>query len=372
MSSTFKSKLNKIIEEISVNEVQDALKRILERRPENIVEGFLEEINFGRKLRAHPLVGKTIDFGNLMRYVRRSEYYKKLNEELIKIMEQQAEIEDIIEMKRLLESLRNQIIDYIVAKAGESEQGLRHIHAPGSVARSEARNLYFGEKYTQENLYWLASRLCDSIVLGENIGIYSENESLMSYLRQLASQHFKSTFRIELSDLEISGDEADHPYAVILGFILWLGKRLWVEEKPETKAFIHSILDNLKKSAISLFFMSGEKEKWSTIGLPRLDIFIERWILNEESRVKIETLRSELNKFIIAVRRESKREKKLKEAENFIDLLMSNYEAFCRRLIEHGNIDLYAIRRLMDIIVDLGTRYNLKIYLGPLGSVIGY
>ena len=51
---------------------------------------------------------------------------------------------------------------------------------------------------------------------------------------------------------------------------------------------------------------------------------------------------------------------------------MSNYEAFCRRLIEHGNIDLYAIRRLMDIIVDLGTRYNLKIYLGPLGSVIGY
>jgi hypothetical protein len=365
----FKSKLRKVVEEISINEIQNALKKVIERKPKNIAESFLDEVNFGRKLRVHPLIRKTIDMGNLMRSIRRSEHYKKLNEELTEISERQIMIEDIDEIKGLLEGLKNKAVDYIVEQTGNIEQGLRHIHAPGSVARDEGRNLYFGEKYTKETLHWLASRMCDSIALGNNIGIYSENEDLMLHLRQLAYQKFKSSFKIELEDLKMSRDEADHPYVVLLGFIFWLAKELLIEEKNEIKILIQSVLEDLKTSAISLFFMPPEKEKWSTIGLPRLDIFVEKWVLNKESMDIIETLRNELKHFITTARKKARRERKIREVENTIDLLMSNYDVFCRRLIEYGDLDFYALRRMMDIIVNLGTRYGLKIYLKPLGLI---
>jgi len=379
MSDMFKSKLKGIVEEISTNEIQDALEKVIKERPRNIAESFLDEINFSGKLRIHPLVGKVgkgnvrvIDMGNLMRNIRRSEYYKKLHEKLTEISKQQVTIEDIIEVKNFLENLKNKAIDFIVRQTGKTEQGLRHFHAPGSVAKSEGRNLYFpGEKYAQEILYQLASRLCNSIALGDDIGIYSENEVLTIQFKQLAYQKFKSKFKIELKDLEISEDEGDHPYAVLLGFVLWLIKLLLIEEEHEIRILIQSILDNIKTSAISLFFMPQEVEKWSTINLPRLDVFVEKWILNKESRDRIETLRNELRHFIVTARKEAKRKGEIREVENTIDLLMNNYDAFCRRLIEYGDLDFYALRRMMDIIVDLGTRYGLKIYLKPLGSLIG-
>jgi hypothetical protein len=382
MSNAFKDKLRRVVEEISINEIQDALKKVIERKSENIAESFLDEVNFVGKLRAHPLVGKVggvgrrrvsvIDMGNLMRNIRRSEYYKKLYEKLTEISKQQVMIKDIVEIKDLLEGLKSKAIDFIVKQIGTTRQGLRHFHAPGSVAKSEGRNLYFpGEKYTQEILYQLASRLCNSIALGNDIGIYSENEDLMIQLKQLAYQKFKSKFKIELKDLDISEDEANHPFAVLLGFTLWLVKLLLIEEKHEIRTLIQSILDNLKTSAISLFFMpQKEVEKWSTISLPRLDIFVEKWVLNKESRDKIEALRRELKHFITAAREEAEKKGKVEEVKKTIDLLMSNYDAFCRRLIEYGDLDFYVLRRVMDIIVDLGTRYGLKMHLKSLGSVM--
>jgi hypothetical protein len=377
MSNIFKGKLEEIIEEISTNDIQNALRKVIKEKPKNIAESFLDEVNFGRKLRVHPLVGKVgkgnvrvIDMGNLMKSIRRSECYKKLYEKLTEISNRQETIEDITKVKNLLEDLKNKAVDFIVDQTGKTEQGLRHFHAPGSVAKSEGRNLYFpGEKYTQEILYRLASRLCDSIALGDDIGIYSENEALMRLFKQLACQKFKSKFKIELKDLEISEDEGEHPYAVLLGFIFWLAKLLLIEKEHEIRTLIQLILDNLKTSAINLFFMPQEAEKWSTINLPRLDIFVEKWVLNEESRDRIETLRSELKHFIATARREARRKGKIREVENTIDLLMNNYDAFCRRLIEYGNLDFYALRKMMDIIADLSSRYGLKMYLKPLGSV---
>jgi hypothetical protein len=376
MSNIFRSKLEKVVEEISVYEIQDALKRVIVEKPKDIVRDFLREINFSGKICAHPLIRSAVNIPNMMKSknVKGSEYYKKLNDKLIRILKEGMKAEDIIEIKDLLENLKNKAIDYITEQeVGKIEQGLRHIHAPGSVAKSEGRNLYFpGEKYAQETLYRLASRLCDSIALGDSIGIYSENEDLMVRFKQLAYQKFKSKFKIELKgkDLDISEDEANYPYAVLLGFTFWLAKLLLIEEEHEIRALVQSILDYLKTSAISLFFMPPEKEKWSTINLPRLDIFIDKWVLNEESRDKIETLRSELKHFITDARRKAKREGEVKEIENTIDLLMNNYDAFCHRLIEYGDLDLYALRGMMDIIVDLGTKYGLKMYLKPLGSVI--
>jgi hypothetical protein len=371
--SNLKGQLEKVIEEVSSDEVRGALERIIERRPRkraakkprSAAESLLDEINFDRRLRAHPLVGKTINQGNLARSIKKSDHYRKLNEKLNEVLKRGSKVEDVIEIKNILDGLRSKAIDYIVeVEVSRAEQGLRRIHSPGSVAKSEGRNLYFpGEKYTEETLRWLASRVCSSITLGDSLGIYSENENLMSELEQLAVQMFKSTFKIEPEELEISRDEANCPYASLLALVLWLAKELRTEE-AEVKALAQSILSNLRTSVVTLFFMPPEKERWSTIGLPRLDVFIDRWILNEESRKKVEALRDELKRFITAVRKVAGM-----EAENAVDLLMSNYEALCRRLIEHGSLDFYAARRLVDVMVNLAAKYDLRMYLRPLGQL---
>ncbi|MEM4677039.1 MAG: hypothetical protein QXY55_04030, partial [Candidatus Korarchaeota archaeon] len=58
--------------------------------------------------------------------------------------------------------------------------------------------------------------------------------------------------------------------------------------------------------------------------------------------------------------RESKKKKEGEKARNSIDILMNNYEILCRRLIEYGIPDFYALRNIMDIVVDLSTRYGIR------------
>jgi hypothetical protein len=118
--------------------------------------------------------------------------------------------------------------------------------------------------------------------------------------------------------------------------------------------------------------MPPEKEKWGTISLPRLDVFIDRWILNEESRAKIEAFRDSLKYFVVTARKTAKRERRTKELENAIDLLMNSYEALCKNLIEHGSLDFYAMRRLMDVMIDIATKYNIRAFMRPLGIIVDY
>jgi hypothetical protein len=374
--------LEDIIKRIGADEIRRALEHIIEERPKNVVEGFLEEVGFSKSgIRScnHPLVRKAIDWGTFARKVKALEPYNKLNRKLTEIFERGLEVEDIAEVRELLNDLRGQLIDYIITKEIRgAEKGLRHIHAPGSVAKKEGRNFYLpGEKYTDDMLYRLASRLLNSISLGDVLGIYSESGNLMLGLRQLAAQKFGSKLRVEPEDLGIYENEAIRPYAALLGLIFWLMKELMVEEELELKSLIQSILSELRVAPICLFFMPSErggrgKERWSTIYLPRLDIFLDRWIFDEKARKKIEDLRDELKKFIAAAYRAARREKKISEVKNTIDLLMDNYDAFCRRLMEHGSLDLYAIRKMMDIIVDLATKYGLRMYLRPLGSILSH
>jgi len=371
-----RDKVEKVSEEISIDEIQRALERIIEEAQGKVTKGniaynLLKEIDFNRKLRSHPLVWKAIDIGNLIQDVRRSEYYKKLDEKLNDILKRGAEVEDLREIKNLVDGLRNRAIDYIVKKISEAEQGLRHFHRPGCIAKSEGRNLYFpGEDYTKESLSWLAYGFFSSIAFGDSIGIYSENDRLMFDLKQL-TRRFGSKFRIEPGILGISKDEKDRPYAALLAFILWLVKKLSDEEEVEIKALVQSILDNLRVSTISLLFMPPKKEKWSTINLPRLDTFIDEWILNKRSRAKIEALRDTLKNFVAVARRTAKRKERIREVENAIDLLISSYETLCKNLIEHGSLDLYAMRKLMNVIIDIAIKYDIKTFLRPLGLVVG-
>lgn len=377
-----KNKIDDVVERTDIDKIRNALERVIERvqknvaeeKPKTIADVFLkEELGFYRKLRGN-LVGKAIDIGNLSKSVKRSECYKKLNERLNDVLKRGVKVEDLKNIEDLVNCLRSVAIEYITEKIGEAEQGLRHFHRPGCVAKSEARNLYFpGEDYKKETLSWLAYGFFSSVTIGDNLGIYSEDDKLMFNLEQLAQRLEKSKFGIEPSRLGISEYEENRPYATLLAFILWLAK-LGVrrEEGEEIKAFAQSILDDLRVSAISLLFMPPEKEKWGTVSLPRLDVFIDRWILNEESRAKIEAFRDSLKYFLDEARKAAKREGRTKELENAIDLLMNSYEALCKNLIEHGSLDFYAMRRLMDVMIDIATKYNVRAFMRPLGIIVDH
>ncbi|MEM2915663.1 MAG: hypothetical protein QXH91_09755, partial [Candidatus Bathyarchaeia archaeon] len=273
----FKSSLKAITGDIDLNEVKNALEKvtITKEKPENTVEWLLKETDFWGKFRRHPLVRKIIDWGNISRECRKSNVYRRIEEKLARMVSrQQVEIEDLIETRDLLRELKNVVLDFVEKQAGDVEQGLRHIHAPGSVARKEARNLYFGEEFTYDDLYKLASRLCDSISLGDSIGIYSEDKDFMLKMSQfIESFGFGSSFKVErdkLREMRIQEYDINHPYIVFLKFVLWLRNQIDIEENQEKKAVYLSVLNRLQSATINMFFMPPNREKWCTIALPRL------------------------------------------------------------------------------------------------------
>lgn len=375
--NTFRSLLETTIADFNPDEIRGSVEEVLhsKEKARDVVEQFLRGVNFQGRFRQHPLVWKTIDWGNASREYKKSNAYGKIQSKLTEVLDkQEVKWEDLCELRELLRELRNAVIDFIEGQVGDVKQGLRHIHAPGSVARKEAMNLYFGEKFVDNDLYKLASRLCGSIAFGESIGIYSENEGFMRKMRQfIESLGFGPSFRIErnkLGEIGIQREDENHPYVVLLKFIMWLRNQIDIEKDPEKEKIYLSILNALQSATINMFFMPPNKEKWCTISLPRLDFFINNWIQKDDARKSLEALISNINVFIRAALKESGVRKEVEKVRNMIDLLMNNYEILCRKLIEHGVPDFYAIRNLMNVMVDLSIKYDIKLHFKSLILVL--
>ena len=183
--------LNMIFRSIQVEEIistLDSLRESIKRDRGKVTNEFLRRIRFGSGLCMHPIVRKCIDWGNLSRMYRNTNIYRKLSE----VINKAISIPDptvISEISDLLERLRMFIINQIIQRYSEASEGLRHIHVPGSVARREARNLYFGEKYSENGLLEMALHLCGSIAIGNAMAIYSEDEELMQGLKRIIATY---------------------------------------------------------------------------------------------------------------------------------------------------------------------------------------
>jgi len=353
--------LKSIIEDITVEEIEHAIEEVIKERPSKPAEQFLSKIRFQNKITTHPLLRKVVDLGNLKRSIPRNDSYKHLNDRLLDIIHRgKPEITDISEIQVDIVNLIDTALDFIINKQVRgAESGLRNIHAPGSVAKKEASNLYFpGEKYTDEELSELALRLFSSIAIGRNLGLFSENSKLMKELKQLSSQYFGKPYRIDnLKDLDISVYESNYPFSTLLGFLLWLVMKRDRSIGNE-RELLNSILNELKKSTIIIYFIPGrEKEKWKTIRIPNLDAFVNNWILDRNNRDSIQGLRGVINSIISGVRKASKGRSKL---NNIMLVLMNYYESLCQRLIYYGDLDLYAMRRILDIIMEISTELDLR------------
>ncbi|MEM1661164.1 MAG: hypothetical protein QXR17_08535 [Candidatus Bathyarchaeia archaeon] len=370
----FREKLETIIGDISLDDVKSALEKLVasqknQEENQEMVRSFLDEVGFKGIFQLHPLVGRIIAigiWGRIANKYQKTHTYKRIKEKLSEILRRQrVEEEDIREIRDLLIELRKMAVDFIDEKiVGNVKQGLRHVHAPGSVAKGEARNLYFGEKFTDDDLYRLASRLCSSIAFGGYTGIYSEDEDFIRNLKQLiVSFGFGPPFKIEenrLREIGIREDDLDHPYIVFLKFVMWLKNQICIDVDPEKRKVCSSILNMLQSATISVFFMPPNREKWCTISFPRLDFFINNWIQDDEARKRLEALAENIDNFIKITRREARKRKELDKVENIISLLMNDYEMLCRKLIEQGASDFHALRSIMDLIIDLSARYSIK------------
>jgi hypothetical protein len=360
MRKELKDALKNIIENITVKEIESTIEKIIKEKPSNPAEEFIKGVGLQDKIGMHPLLRKVLDLGNLARSIRRSSSYNDLNRKLLDIIHRgKPKIADISEIQGIIVKLIDSALDFIVKQACEAEKGLRNIHLPGSVARTEALNLYFpGEKYTTEKLSELTLKLCNSIAIGKSLGLFSENLELMKELRQLSSQYFGKPYKIDnLEDLDISEYESNYPFATLLGFLMWLAMK-YDQTVGDERELLNSILNELKKSSIILYFIpGGEREKWGTISVPNLDAFINNWLLDRNNRNSIQDLRKAINSIINVVKKAGKDRTKL---NNITQILMNYYEPLCQRLIYYGDLDLYAVRRILDIIIELSAEYELR------------
>jgi flagellar biosynthesis chaperone FliJ len=357
----FREKLKRISGEFSIKEVINYIEKLIKEDSNKKRKEYWDEL-FWEKFKIHPLIRKAIDWGGQVKLSKKLDSFKKIQEKINEISKKGGrgiEAEDIEEIKNLLEVLKNDVLNSIAERYGDVEQGLRHLHAPGNVAKSEGINLYYSkESYTKDTLYKMASRLCDSITLGDDIGVYTDDEDLMEKLRELVKETFNESFRIDLNKVNIDKDETSYPYITFLKFILYLKKIELTTKEESIKILLQKILEGLKRSPIYLFFMpGGEGERWATIILPRLDLFIEKWVEKDELRERLDNLNDNISTFIQLARK-----KKEKKIENYIDLLRNNYEILCYNLIAYGIPEYYSMRNILDIMLEISLIYDIKLY----------
>ena len=132
----------------------------------------------------HPLFRRIINWGNVGRRSR-IELRKKVEDILRKTYSSKEEIRisDIKEIYQLIHNFRNEVIRDIIKEISNATKGIRRYHVPSSVAFTEARNLYFGEKFSENQLLELTEKFLRSICIGNWISVYFE-KSTLSYVQE--------------------------------------------------------------------------------------------------------------------------------------------------------------------------------------------
>ena len=237
---------------------------------------------------------------------------------------------------------------------------LRPLHAPGSVSRNEARNLYFGEVYSVHALSKLGKWLMRSICIGPNIAVYFNNQDLREDIQEELIREFGSyhVLNRDLSRLKINRTENREPYLVFIKFLLWLYGHMKVGRLSP------HIVELLKQAEGVIYLAPGkDKVNYSTIPLPELDFFFSNWLEITERRKTLERMRDSLYFFMQDVEKNARRARELKVARNKLNLLITHYNALCAYLLRSSFISHEILRWIINLILELSDRYNVDISL---------
>jgi len=351
----------------NVSEIFDRLSKKDLSKKEEFENAVNESVKRLIRLR-HPLFRgtKLVNWPNIAR--ERRDYLKlKAGELLKKFKDEMQQREDLEEIMQVARRYREGFVNDMISKAGDPEKALRPYHAPGSLSISEARNLYFGEKYGVDELLKMFQQLSDSICIGDSVAVYFEGGEAHRILKRYLGMHVREHIDGDLlqRELRIGRFESGKPYIVLVAFLLWLYDRFSRAGEYEERDMLRRILEELKIAAGLLYFVPGlDRAEYSTTALPSLHHFLSNWVENESRRRNLEALLGEVFHFSKDVLVAAMRRNERKRAEAELKLLAHNLEIFCKSLLETGALDRLALRRLVDIVVDLSLRYetpaNLK------------
>lgn len=302
----------------------------------------------------HPVVEKLIDWGNLK---GRTKYAEELEQILENLVSKEIKREDYDKLGEKIEEFKRGLMgDIERLTRGERERDLRPLHVPGSVGRDEARNLYFGEEYDKGALYRLAMRLLESVCFGSNIAIYFDNQELREDIRKIFLREFGSCHVVgdNLNNLKVHPLETRSPYIILMKFLLWLYKYIEADQQW------HRIIDLLEQTEGVIYLTPGnEKVNYSTIPLPRLDIFCVNWLMVAERRKALEEMKDSLFSFMREIEKSAKKLKRQKAAQNELRVLVTYYDMLCFHLLQSGFINHEPLRRIIDIALGLSQSYGV-------------
>lgn len=328
-----------------------------ERLAGNFIKGFYEF--------QHPLFRKTINWGNVGRSAR-GQLKKEVAGLIVKACRgKEITPQDILNLRRRVQAFRDEVIRDIMKEVSAAGKGLRQYHVPGSVALSEARNVYYGEEFEKEQLLSLAERFLRSICVGNWVAVYFEKNALSRIqddLRHLVMERFPEgrghVPPNALGSLEISVIESDRAYIVFSKFLLWLYRNYDAERDPERRRLLEQIINDVRDSTGILYLMPRNKSEYMLIAIPSLNIFTATWLEDRERRRVLESFSERTYRFIVRVLRAARGGERRK-AENELKILANSLELFYRDLVETGSIGYQPLRGVVDQIVYLSQRYRV-------------
>ncbi len=314
----------------------------------------------------------------------------KLRETILEMLKKGvASTEDVERLEREMEEFKKEAmskIEEVLFKKGDLRQ------TPGSVASTEAGNLYFGEKYDKEKVCRLSAWLLNSICIGQDIAVHFSNEDLQQGLRELLMRKYTSK-HASLEKLKIHRVEGDKPFTVLTKFMLWL---FTLVEDEECSSHVENLLRLLKETEGVVFVVPSKeeveerdkgvagrgrrrmeerekvrKEREYVIPLPRLDFFVSRWLEIPERRKVLERMRDSLYSFMKKVEEKAGG---WRAAENQLKLLSTYSEIFYAGLLRSSFADPEPLRRIVDLAIELSSAYEIGVdlsFVKELTSQVG-
>ena len=311
----------------------------------------------------HPIVKKKLEWGFIK---GRTQSAKNLKETIRRLLEKGVDsLNDVQELEKGLRDFEEEVKREFERKLFE-ETDLRMF--PGSVALKEAGNLYFGEKYGEEELSKASSWLLNSICIGREIAVYFTDENLNKTIRRTLIKEFNSKHVKEenLATLKIHPSEEDKPHVVLIKFLLWVYMRVESDKQFSTQ----DLLFMLSKTEGVIFIVPDDgKPRESMIPLPNLDFFTREWIEVPERRRILESMRDSLYEFMIEVESDNSQSEK-KRIKNKFKLISNNLEVFCRDLLRQCFINPEPLRRIVDLTIELSSEYVVKPNLSFIKELI--
>ena len=291
----------------------------------------------------HPVLAKLIDIGNLTRKLDRalSSEFNALSKFL------DSDVEAVKIADKILSKAKEEMISNLLETVESGGRGLRPILMPGTVDLSEVTNLYYrNEGYSKTDKQLLAYYLFNSLCIGDSIAVFFIGE-FMDYLKGLVNKKLFKNY-LDADDIHAGRWELNYPFTTLTRLIIWIFENLLedVDNREE-------IILRMKESSGLIYFTPyRKKEEYTAIVFPQLSRFVSEWIENKSKRNAIKLMLDAAKNISAEAYRAGKTPK--------IEILYDNVELVSRALIESSYIAWEPLRKVVDILVEMMSKYEVK------------